>query len=121
MNTDSGSATAETAVALPALVLVLAVCLWALSVVSATLRCADAARAAARTAARNEPPAAVTAAARRAAGRAVTTELLPDGDLVTVRVAIRVAPSGGLLGRLVPAVTVRQDSTARVEPGPEAP
>jgi Flp pilus assembly protein TadG len=121
MNNDSGSATAETAVALPALVFVLGLCVWALSVVSATLRCADAARAAARVAARNEPAAAVTAAARRAAGRPVTTEVRPDGDLVTVRVAIRVAPGGGLLARLVPAVTVRQDSTARVEPEPDAP
>jgi Flp pilus assembly protein TadG len=117
MDNDTGSATAETAVALPALVVALLLCVWALSVVSATLRCADAARAAARTAARHESPDAVAAAARRAAGRPVTVTLTPAGDLVTVRVALRVAPSAGLLARLVPPVTVRQSSTAHVEPG----
>ncbi|MDQ1712316.1 MAG: hypothetical protein QOE45_1766 [Frankiaceae bacterium] len=118
---DIGSATAETAVALPGLVVVLALCVWALSVVSTTLRCADAARAAARTAARNEPAAAVTAAARSAARRPVSTETTTDGELVTVRVTVRVAPAGGLLGRLVPALTVRQQATAHVETQAAAP
>ncbi|GAB3882575.1 hypothetical protein GCM10027612_13340 [Microbispora bryophytorum subsp. camponoti] len=43
---ERGSVTAETAVALPALVVVLIASLWAVTVVGAQLRCVDAARAA---------------------------------------------------------------------------
>jgi hypothetical protein len=118
---DAGSATAETAVALPALVLALALCVWAFAVVAATLRCADAARAAARTAARNESAEAVADAARRAAGPAAVTELTGNGDLVTVRVTLRVQPPPGILGHLVPAITVQQASTAHVEPDAGVP
>ncbi|HEU0131071.1 MAG TPA: TadE family type IV pilus minor pilin [Mycobacteriales bacterium] len=117
--TQRGSATAELAVALPALLAVLALCVWALSVVAATLRCADAARAAARAAARGEAPETVAATARRTAGRPVATARTADGDLVTVRVTARLAPP--LLGRLLPPVTVAQAATAHGEPPGEEP
>ena len=55
LRADRASATAETAVALPALVLALGMCVWVLALVATTLRCAEAARAAARTAARGDP------------------------------------------------------------------
>jgi Flp pilus assembly protein TadG len=123
MRTDRGSATAETAVALPGLLAVLAACVWVLTLVGTTLRCADAARAAARAAARHETPEAVAAAARSAAGRPVdvsTTAAPGSGPgVVTVRVATRLAPPLPFLRRALPPVTVRQAATAQVEP--EAP
>jgi Flp pilus assembly protein TadG len=122
MRTDRGSATAETAVALPGLLAVLAACVWVLTLVGTTLRCADAARAAARAAARHETPEAVAAAARSAAGRPVdvsTTAAPGPGSgsgVVTVRVATRLAPPLPFLRRVLPPVTVRQAATAQVEP-----
>lgn len=113
---DRASATAETAVALPALVLVLAVCLWALGLVSTALRCAEAARAAARAAARGEPLAEVTATARRVAGDRATVLTSADGDLLTVRVSVRAEPRAPVLRHLLPAVPVAEAATARVEP-----
>jgi hypothetical protein len=115
LRTERASATAETAVVLPALVLVLGICLWLIGWASTALRCAEAARAGARAAARGEPADGVAAAARRTAGRPVATTTSAAGDLLTVRVSWRLAPPP-LLGRLVPAVTVREAATARAEP-----
>ncbi|RSN70161.1 TadE family type IV pilus minor pilin [Actinomadura sp. WAC 06369] len=91
-------ATAEIAVALPALVLVTAIVLWAMAAVSTQLACNDAARTGARAAARGESLAAV---------RALVTEAVPEGstgvdtatctvrgDVVEVRVVVRVKGPG---------------------------
>ena len=123
MNTraERGSATAETAVALPALLLVLAVCVWALGLVAATLRCAEAARAGARVAARGEPAGAVTDAATRAARRGATVTTTADGEYVTVRVSWSVRPPFPLLARLLPPATVDAEATALAEPAGERP
>jgi Flp pilus assembly protein TadG len=118
MRTERGTTTAETAVLLPALVGVLAVCVWALAVVAATLRCAEAARAAARVAARHEPPSAVAAAARRSAGASASVATTESGGLVTVRVSIRLAPPLPFLRRVVPPLNVAEAATAQVEPAP---
>ncbi|HEX8001852.1 MAG TPA: TadE family type IV pilus minor pilin [Mycobacteriales bacterium] len=112
-----GSATAETAVALPALLLVLAVCTWALGLVASHLRCAEAARAAARAAARGDEPAAVADAATRAARRPADVTTSADGDYVTVRVSWTQRPPVPLLARLLPAAHVAAEATARTEPG----
>lgn len=112
---ERASATAETAVALPALVLVLAVCLWALSLAAHALRLADAAHAAARVAARGEPEATVVATARRSAGDRAAVATTRDGDLLTVRVSSRAGPRLPVL-RHVPGVTLTRTATARVEP-----
>lgn len=64
---ESGAATAETAVALPALVLVLTAALAALALGIDHVRCLDAARGAARLLARGEAPEVARAAAARAA------------------------------------------------------
>lgn len=119
--TDRGSATAETAVTLPALLLVVAVCSWALGLVSADLRCAEAARAAARVAARGESPAAVADAASSAARRPVGVSVTSSGGYVTVRVSFVVRPPVPLLARLLPPSTVSADATARTEPPGAAP
>lgn len=121
MRTERGSATAETAVVLPALVAVLAVCVWALALVGTALRCAEAARAGARVAARHESPDAVAAAARRAAGRPVSVTATASAGLVTVRVWVRLTPPVPFLRRVLPPVTVRESATAEAEPTGAAP
>lgn len=118
---DTGSATAETAVALPALVLVVAVCVWALAVVATGLRCAEAARAGARAAARGDTATAVSDAARRAAGHPVEVAVSTGSELVTVEVTAIFEPPTGLLRALLPATTVRRAATAAAEPAGSGP
>jgi Flp pilus assembly protein TadG len=115
--TDSrGSATAETAVLLPVLVVVLAGCVWALACVFAQLQCVDAARAAARAAARGDTPAAAHATGTRLAPRGAEVSVRSRAGTVEVRVAADVAPFGGVL-RVLPAIAVSGRATAAVEPG----
>ncbi len=109
-----GMVTAETAVVLPVLLLVLGVAVGMLLAVAAQLSCVDAARAAARVAARGEEVAAVQAAARRAAPTGAIVQVRPDGDDVEVRVLVRVRPFGlGL--RLLPSLEVSGRALAAVE------
>ena len=63
-NPDHGAVTAETAVAIPSLLVVLTILVWIILVVTAQLRAYDAARAGARAAARGE-----TTRAERGRGR----------------------------------------------------
>lgn len=81
-----GSATAEVAVALPALVLVLGVALAALDLGVAQVRCVDAARTGARLLARGDPPDEARTAALGGAPRGSTwAARFADGDVsVTV-------------------------------------
>lgn len=108
--------TAETAVVLPVLLLVLAAAVAVVSVLGAQLRCVDAAREGARAAARGEETAVVAELAGRIApaGAAVTVTI--DGTDVRVTVTAPVSPLGPLpAGRRVSATAV-----AAREPGPEA-
>jgi hypothetical protein len=75
---EGGAATAELAVALPTLVLVLASALGALDLGVSQIRCVDAARLGARLLARGEPAGAALAEVTRAA---------PDGARVRTRAA----------------------------------
>lgn len=94
---DAGMVTAELAVALPALVLVLAGCLTGLGAVVDQVRCVDAARLAARAAARGDTPSAVRADAVRAAPGGATVSVTEMGQ--HVRVVVRATARGwaGLL------------------------
>ncbi len=83
---DAGFVTAETALAIPVLVAVVAALIWGLMAVCARIECVDAARAGARAAARSEPRAAVLRAAHGAAPRGARVVLAREGDLVRVRV-----------------------------------
>ena len=118
---DAGMVTAETAVLLPVLVVVLAAAVFVLACVAAQLKCVDAARSAARVAARGEPVATVTASAERLAPADARVVVGPGGglgDAATVEVVVRaqVRPFGRAL-RGVPAVGVRARAVAAVEPG----
>ena len=113
-----GSATAETAVLLPVLVVVLSACVWVLACLFAQLQCVDAARGAARAAARGDTPVQVQAVAARLAPRGadVDVDVRTGSGTVEVHVAVDVAPFAGVL-RMLPAVGVSGRATAAVEGG----
>ncbi|NMR19782.1 TadE family type IV pilus minor pilin [Cellulomonas fimi] len=83
---ERGSVTAELALALPAVALLLAAVLVLGSAAVTHLRCADAARAAARAAALREDPAQVVATAKRLAGADAAVQIVRDDAWVTVTV-----------------------------------
>lgn len=87
---STGSVTAELALTLPAVVLVLSALLGAGQVIGAQLRCADAARAGARLAARGEPVGVVTVAGRRLAPDGGRVEVSTGGAVVSVAVSARI-------------------------------
>lgn len=91
---DRGSVTAETAVVLPVLLVVLAVAVWVLVAVSGQLRCADAAGAGVRSAARGESAAAVRAVVQATAPDGATVQVHRRGDQVEVVVTAHVRPFG---------------------------
>jgi Flp pilus assembly protein TadG len=98
--------TAETAVALPALVLLIAMLVWGVTAAAGQLHCVDAARVGARAAARGDANAA--ALAQSAAPSGAVVRLTTDGDSVQVTVE---APYPGP-GRLAALVSVRLGATA---------
>lgn len=111
-----GSVTAEMAVALPTLVLMVAAGIWLVSAVLAQARCVDAAREAARALARGDDLSVARQAARRTAPAGASVTISVSGRLVEVTVRGSVAPIGGLSRRLVPA-TVSARATTELEPG----
>ena len=104
---DAGMVTAETAVVLPALVLLFASLMGVLAAETAQIRCVDAAGEAARSAAAGVPLATVTAEARRTLPGAVVTVHSGDG-LITATVAAPVPHLPGLLKE----ITVADSATA---------
>lgn len=114
---DRGSATAELAVVLPGLILLTALCVWAVLAVALHVQCVDAARSGARALARGEPVAAAVAVAvaRGPEGAEVRVHHL-DGGLVAVEVRAR----AGLPGRWAhaPAPTVGGRVVAAAEGDP---
>lgn len=105
--------TAEAAVVLPVLVFALAGALAAVAIVTAQLRCIDAAREGARAAARGETDAATRLIAQSAA---------PAGSSISIRRAeesavVRVSTSVPLIPGLGPPVNVSAEAVAALEPG----
>jgi Flp pilus assembly protein TadG len=111
---DTGYVTAETAMVLPVLALVLGAALWAIAVAGAQLRCIDAARDGARAAARGESDAVAVAAAQAAAPAGAQIELRHEGGRIVVIVRARVGGATGPLGR-IPAPTAEATATADSE------
>jgi Flp pilus assembly protein TadG len=110
---EAGMVTAETAVVLPVLLLVLAGAIAAVTVVGAHLRCVDAAREGARAAARGDDVAAVRAVAARAAPDGAATAVQVEGGRVRVTVRATVPP----LGPVPLTVRVSATAVAELEPG----
>lgn len=86
---DSGTATAELAVALPGFVVLLAALVIGGSALVAELRCADAAREGARWAARGESADEVRRVAARSAPDGADIQVTGSGQNVTVVVSVR--------------------------------
>ena len=105
--------TAEAAVVLPVLLLVLAGAVAAVTVVGAQLRCVDAAREGARAAARGESEATVSGLADRLAPEGAVASVTSDAAEVRVTVTVRAAP----LGPLPFAVTLYGSAVAVRDPG----
>lgn len=103
--------TAEFAVALPAVVLVLALCLAGLSAVTDQIRCIDAARLAVRSAARGDDP---------SRARTLAVEAAPAGAHVSVdsgggQARVVVTASAGGWGGFTPSWTLTASATSPVE------
>ncbi|MCU1511347.1 MAG: pilus assembly protein TadE [Arthrobacter sp.] len=94
-----GAITAEFAVALPAVILLLAMVLAGSAAGVTQLRFEEAARAGARALARGDSPAAIDGIVRRLAGEASGTAVTSEGDWSSVTVSGRVQ---GAVGSLVP-------------------
>ena len=109
---DRGSVTAELAVGLPAVVLLLVALLAIASTAIAQMRCTDAARAGARAAALGEPDGEVVATARRLAGADASVAVSRSDEWVTVEVSAAVGP--GLWGGS--PLRARATAVARAEP-----
>ena len=102
--------TAEAAVVIPSLFVVLALMLAVVITVGAQLKVIDASREAARLAARGDSTRAVVDAAKRLAPRGATVTIRVRGDAVEARVRATVRPL-----RLLPGFTVRSAALAEQE------
>ncbi|MEV1009782.1 TadE family type IV pilus minor pilin [Streptomyces sp. NPDC049881] len=108
---DRGYVTAESAIVVPALVLLLGAMLWGLGAVAVRLQCGDAARAGARAAARGETEADVTAVAAAVAPGGARIDVRRDGELYRVMVRAETLGPGAL------ALGVTGEAVAHAEPG----
>jgi hypothetical protein len=106
--------TAEAAVVLPVLVAFALALVWGLLVMSAQIRCVDAARAGARAAARQDPVDAVLAVARATAPRGADVTVGREGDQVRVIVVAKPPVLRGL------PFEVREEAVAAAEEAPAA-
>jgi hypothetical protein len=106
---EEGSVTAELALSMPVIVLMLVTLLGVAAVGTASLEAAEVARLVARETARGTDPARVEELVRQASTRAAYTAE-ERGDLVHVRVVTRVGGVG-----LVPGIEVTGDAAARRE------
>ncbi|YCP99190.1 pilus assembly protein [Arthrobacter sp. R4-81] len=108
-----GAVTAEFAVALPAVLLLLAMLLAGSAAGLTQLRLEEAARAGARALARGEDPEAIEGIVRQVAGSSASAAISADGEWLSVIVSGR---SGGSAGSLVPW-TLSAKATAKGESG----
>ncbi len=111
-----GSVTAETAAALPALMVVLGAGLWAVAAVEARLECVDAARAGARAASRGEPLERVRGGVLSMVPAGALVTVTRSAETVRVEVSVDVRPRWG---DSLPSVTVHATAVSVTEPGPE--
>ena len=111
-------ATAEFALALPAVVLVLALSLGALGLAWDQIRCVDAARAGARAASRGDSSEAVILVASRAAPPGAVVSMITSGDLVQVSVVSRPRAAGRLLPEWLQATSTASAAREPADPQP---
>ncbi|MGW5125045.1 TadE family type IV pilus minor pilin [Streptomyces sp. NPDC004069] len=116
---DAGFVTAEAAMVLPVLVLVVTTLVWVLLVVLAQIQCVDAARAGARAAARQDPDGAVTRVTRDVAPHGAKVTVTRRGDHVHVVVEADPPGLGVLPFRLREEAVAEAEDTVgtRAQPG----
>ena len=112
-----GAVTAEFAVALPSVLLLLTLLLAGSAAGVTQLRLEEAARAGARALARGEDAAAVEAAVRRLAGASAVSSVASDGGWLSVTVSGKVP---GPVGSLLPWTLTARAWTRDETPGPPA-
>jgi Flp pilus assembly protein TadG len=113
-----GMVTAEFAVVMPAVVLVLALSLGALGLAMDQVRCVDAARAGARAASRGDSVGAVILVARRAAPSQAHVTMTTSGDLVLVSVVSRPRLAGSLTPSWLHASSTASAALDAADPAP---
>src|SRR4051812_16475929 len=114
---ERGAVTAETAVALPVLVLFTLALVWMVCVGLTQVRALDAAREVARAAARSESTGQAVALGRQVAPAGSRVTLRADSGRVVATVVSPVRGPGGIIGRLA-GVEVTGTAVAAGEPGP---
>lgn len=107
---ERGVVTAETAMAVPMLLLIALAMAWLVAIGLVQMQVTDAAREGARSLARGDSPERAASLARQAAPGA-DVAVGREGGTVVVRVHRRVAPPGGLFDALV-GMTARATATA---------
>ncbi|HEX4191026.1 MAG TPA: TadE family protein [Marmoricola sp.] len=111
-----GAVTAETAMAVPVLVLLAMALAWVVALGVSQARITDAARETARSLARGDSESAAIALGRRVAPDGARFEVRRSGGTVTVTVTTVVGGPGGAL-KLVPGHTLQAQTAAALEPG----
>lgn len=111
---QAGAVTAETAVALPVLVILTAVLAWMVALGVTQARVVDAARETARALARGDEASVSEEYGRRVAPEGARFRITQQGGEVRVEVSARVAGPGGLFA--IPGFLAHSAAVARVEP-----
>lgn len=106
LSDDRGAVTAETAIALPSLLVVTAVVISGVAWAGQAVRCQSAAGEVARAVTRDEAPERIAELERRALPAGATVERVNDGDVVRVQVRWRPESGAPLWVRLAPAIEV---------------
>jgi Flp pilus assembly protein TadG len=123
---DEGSVTAELALTLPTLAIVLVIGIWLQSAVALRAQCLDAARAGARAAARGDADSTIRSQLATTLPRGAAVAITHAGRQVTVSVETQVTVPGGI-GSLVSSPRVAATATGTIEatadatPDPVAP
>lgn len=110
---ERGMVTAELAVAIPAVALVLVICLGGLMAALDQIRCVDAAHAAGRAAARGDSLSAIRSLAVQGGPTGATVTIDRDSDQARVTVSARVGGWGGF----VPSWRVSASAVTPLERG----
>lgn len=109
-----GAVTAETAVVLPVLILLVAALAWLVALGVSQVRVVDAARETARALARGEEAALSEEYGRRIAPDGARFKISQDAGQVRVEVSAKIAGPGGIFK--LPGFLARSTAVARVEP-----
>ncbi|MCQ4121690.1 TadE family type IV pilus minor pilin [Rhodococcus tibetensis] len=104
---DAGAVTVEAAIAIASIVVVVVLCIGAITAATLQVRCVDSAREAARLAARGDRESAMSAA-MRVAPEGADVELREDGAFVVATVRAR--------SPLLPLVHISAEAVAALEP-----